>query len=101
MTDTQSLALFILVVFGILAALGDYITTAQGLSSGKVEGNPVARWLFSKIGQPLTAFFAIGGYIFTSILLSLVSVTLAFVFAGSVAGLEVFNTIRNYKLNKQ
>jgi hypothetical protein len=101
MSDAQSLAIFLLVVFGTIASLGDYITTSIGVSSGKwQEANPVAAWLQKKLGMALAAFLATALYIFTSILLLYVSTTLAFAFAGSVAGLEVFNTIRNYRLNK-
>lgn len=48
---------FFLIYGWMLAAIiGDYYTTVRGLAKGLVEANPLNRWLFKKIGQPLTVW---------------------------------------------
>lgn len=42
----------------VLAVMGDAYTTMIGLEHGFVEGNPIMKFLFSKIGQPLTVFLS-------------------------------------------
>jgi len=102
MTDHQSLIMFIL-SGGILAAgLGDYITTAIGLGKGLVEVNPINKFLFSKIGQPLTAFFEIALGIFTPIILAQAAgFKYGAAYAAALIALEGTMTVRNYLLIKK
>jgi hypothetical protein len=101
MTDAQQLALFILVGASLIAGLADYVTTAIGLGKGGQEMNPINRFLFKKIGQPLTAFIELTLMIFCPILLSTASPVAGFVTAAGFLALESFNAIRNYRLIKK
>jgi hypothetical protein len=94
---------FLLVVLGILACLGDGYTTMVGVTANKLsEANPVARWLFAKIGESLTIFLGGTLFVFTSVLLYgfIKPQWIGWVFAAGVTGLEIFNTVRNYLLDK-
>jgi hypothetical protein len=101
MTDGQQLALFILVGASLAAGLADYVTTAIGLGKGFKEINPINKFLFAKIGQPLTAFIELALMIFTPMLLSTFSPVAGFVSAIGFLALESFNAIRNYRLIKK
>lgn len=98
MTDTQSMILFILVSLGIVACIGDYITTQKGFDAGLTEGNPVARWLQKKIGMAQATFVSTAAFIFTSGLLAMLSAKVGIAFAASILGIETFNTVRNYRM---
>lgn len=100
MTD---LMFFALVVFGILAVLGDSITTMIGLGANKgfTEGNPIAAWMFKKIGQSLSCWLGGVTYVFTALGFYAVNHAAGAVFAGSVAAAETYFTIKNYLLLKK
>jgi hypothetical protein len=99
MTDKQSLIFFVIMGYGIVACLGDYITTLKGFDKGLVEANPVSRWLQAKLGYAPAAFAAIALYIVsTTLIAEFVNTTLGFVIAAGIAGLETVNTVRNYIL---
>ena len=101
MTDHQSLIMFILSGGVLATGLGDYITTAIGLGKGMVEVNPINKFLFSKIGQPLTAFFEIALGIFTPIIIAQqAGFAYGAVYAAGLIALEATMTIRNAKLLK-
>src|SRR5882757_290112 len=101
MSGTSQFALFILIFAGVLAGLGDAYYTFKGFSVNLVEGNPVARWLQKKLGNAFSTFVAIGAFILTASVMSVVSPTASFIFAGAITAVETFNTIRNYKLFKK
>lgn len=101
MSGCAQFGLFALISAGVVASLGDAYTTMLGFGVNLVEGNPVARWLQKKLGFALSAFVVIGAFVLTASFASVASPTGAFVFAGAVTGVEVFNTVRNYKLYKQ
>jgi Domain of unknown function (DUF5658) len=95
---------FLLVVLGILACLGDGYTTMNGISSGALqEANPVARWLFKKIGESLTIFLGSTLFIFSSVLIYgfVKPRWIGWAYTASLTGLEIFNTVRNYRLDKK
>ena len=95
---------FLLVILGILACLGDGYTTMMGITAGKLsESNPVARWLFSKIGESLTVFLGTTLFIFSSVLIYgfIKPQWIGWTYTGALTGLETFNTIRNYRLDKE
>lgn len=98
MSGSAQFGLFGLIFAGVLASLGDAYTTMLGFGVKLVEGNPIARWLQNKLGFGLSAFVVIGGFVLTAAFASVVSPTVAFVYAGAITGFEIFNTIRNYKL---
>lgn len=92
---------FVLVAYAIVASLGDAYYTFKGFSIGLVEANPVARWLQKKLGNALSAFVAISAFVWVAGLWLKFHPTGSFVFVATVAGVETFNTIRNYKLYTQ
>lgn len=105
MTDNMSgmsqFLLFALISAGVLAGLGDAYTTLKGFDVGLTEGNPVTRWMQKKLGFSLSAFVALGGFLLSAAILSVKTPTGAFVYAGAVTGVEIFNTVRNYLLYKK
>lgn len=101
MSGTAQFALFALIGAGVLAGLGDAYTTLKGFDVGMVEGNPVARYLQKKLGFSLSVFVALSAFVLTASIMSVKTPTGAFIFAGAITGLEVFNTVRNYLLYKK
>jgi hypothetical protein len=94
---------FLLVVLGILAVLGDGYTTMIGIAANKLsEANPVARYLFSKIGESLTVFLGGALFVFSSVLVYgfIKPQWIGWAYTSALVGLEIFNTIRNYLLDK-
>jgi hypothetical protein len=93
---------FLLVVLGILACLGDGYTTMVGIGSGKwQEANPVARWLFGKIGESLTVFLGTTVFIFGSVLIyGFMGHVEGWIFAAIITAIEIYNTVHNYWLDK-
>lgn len=105
MTSTPAgpwLALFALIAFGIVTIVGDGITTMVGLGAKKgfVEGNPLARWLFSKIGESLTVWLSAVVYALLAAFIGSKAWGPGMFFAGTVAVSEAFFTIKNYRLLK-
>jgi hypothetical protein len=100
---TPWLALFLLIGYGILACLGDSITTMIGLGANKgfIETNPIARWLFAKVGQSFAAFLSTAVYIFTALGIGTANWKAGMLYAGIVAAGETYFTIHNYLLLKK
>ena len=96
-----SFVLFGIACAGYGAIVADYILTVEGLAKGLIEANPISKWLFSKIGQPATAFvsacvFTVGIGVFATINLSY---GIAFTSAFTAAG--IINVVRDLvKLKK-
>jgi hypothetical protein len=99
MTNLQQVLLFAFIGTGLVAGIGDYITTSIGLGKGLVEGNPVSAWMQKKVGQAGAAFIALAGFIATSLLISKFTAVGSIVFAAGITALEAYMTIRNNKLN--
>lgn len=97
-TTLQSLVLFILIGTGIVACIADYITTVKGLAEGFKEANPINKFLFSKLGQPLTAFLEIAAFISVATLMAASSVEAAIGFAAAITVEEAIMAIRNARL---
>jgi hypothetical protein len=92
----------LLIAYGITASIGDVITTMIGISSGKVvEGNPIARWLFGKIGESATGWLGAVGYCFVSLGMAAWNYKAGLIVAGSVAVTETIMVIKNYLLLKK
>ena len=67
----MSVLTLVLIILGFIAALGDLYTTYKFLQVGVTEANPLAAWLFKKIGFigviPLKLFpFGLLGYVYHS-----------------------------------
>jgi len=98
MSGTAQFLFFALMGYTAIAAVVDAYYTQVGMLLGFTEANPINKFLFSKIGQPLTAFLEIGGFLVLNSIFSVYSAAGSFVVAGAIAGTETFMAIRNYKL---
>jgi hypothetical protein len=85
----------------LLTLLGDGYTTMIGLQHGFVEGNPLAKWLFKKIGQSFTLFLEGTVLLFAIGAISNYDLNAAYVFAGILTAGEAAMCVRNYKLLKK
>lgn len=96
-------AMFVLIAYGIAACVGDGITTMIGLGAKKgfVEGNPIAKWMFAKIGESLTCWLGAIVYCFTSLIFANINYKAGLVYAGSVAAAETYFAIHNYLMLKK
>lgn len=94
----SSLGLFILYGYTITAYLGDSYYTGIGLSKGLTEGNPINRWLFSKIGQALATFIEAVAITFIGLFIASHSYPAAYTYWGIVAAVETYMVWRNRKL---
>lgn len=96
-------ALFVLIVYGMLACLGDIITTMIGLTANKgfQEGNPLARWMFSKFGQSLSGWMTTVFFMLSAAGIASVNYKVGVVYAAAVAASETYFTLRNYFLLKK
>jgi hypothetical protein len=92
--------LFLFILYGLTmgACLGDCYYTGIGLSKGLVEGNPLNRWLFKKIGQALTTFIEMVAVTFIGGFIAAKSCPAAATFWGIIAVTETVMVIRNRKL---
>ena len=95
--------MFLLIGFGIVACVTDGITTMIGLGANKgfTEGNPIARWMFKKVGESFTVFLGAVAYTFTALIIGTHNWAAGMVYAGIVAAGEVYFTIHNYLLLKK
>jgi hypothetical protein len=106
MTSTPALPwllFFLLVGYGIAACIGDCITTMIGLGAKKgfVEGNPIARWMFAKVGESLTGWIGAVVYALLACVFANLNYRAGVFFAAAVAASETFFTIKNYRLLKK
>lgn len=81
----------------LVAIIGDYYTSMIGMQHGFVEGNPINRWLFSKISQPLTVFLEAAGICWAGAFLTDYGAHVAEIFFGGVAIAEGIRALLNYK----
>lgn len=97
------LAYFLTVAAGIGCVLGDGITTMIGLGANKgfIEQNPIARWMFKKMGQSFSIWLGGAVYLFTGLGFYTVNHAAGFVFTGSVAAAEAYFAVHNYLLLKR
>lgn len=97
------LALFGVLVLGLLAIIGDGITTMIGLGANKgfVEGNPIMRWLFSKVGQSFATWLSGAAYLFIGLLIGSKVWLAGMIYSGVVAAGEAYYAIKNYLLLKK
>lgn len=101
MTAAQTAILLLLTLGAIVTTLGDFYTTMIALQHGFTEMNPLNRWLFKKIGQPLTAFIELAAVLFlTAILAAKFSVHAAYAYAIGLTAVETVMCVRNYRLLK-
>lgn len=101
MTGLQAFVLFALTGLGLFACLADIYYTETGVKKGLVEGNPINKFLFSKLGVPFTGFLETAMFIFTAVIMGTkVNFLAGCLFAGAITALETFNALRNRKLVK-
>lgn len=94
---------FLLLAYGTAACIGDIVTTMIGLGANKgfKEGNPIARWMFSKFGESLTGWMTTVAYIFLGLFFVTKNYAAGMMYIGAVAASETFFTIKNYLLLKK
>lgn len=100
LTAAQAWVLFGLMGAAVVAVILDYISTVKGLAAGLKEGNPLMRWLFTKIGQPASAFVSVVVVLAVALPLSTWHAYPDMMFCGAVAGTEFLMFYRNSKLLK-
>ncbi len=95
--------LFLVIVYGIFACLGDIITTAIGLTAGKgfKEGNPIAAWMFKKMGQSFAGWLGGVGYLAACLFIGAANWEAGVVCAGLIGAAETYFAIHNYLLMKR
>ncbi len=100
-SDPQLALLLALSASSLLTLLGDGYTTMIALQHGFVEGNPIAKWLFKKIGQQATLFVEGVGLLFAIGAISNYDLNMAYMFAGIMTAGEGYMCVRNYRLLKK
>lgn len=100
-SDSQLALLVLLSATSLLTFLGDGYTTMVGLQHGFTEGNPLSRWLFKKIGQPLTLFVEAVAVLFAIGAVSNYDLNASYAFAGIITAGEAVMCVRNYLLLKK
>jgi hypothetical protein len=100
MTGMQQFYLFLVIGWFILAYLADVYTTETGLAHGFKEGNPLTRWLFSKIGPSATAFLVAGAVLLGVSISSVWAGAYSTYFGAVLAGSETIVALRNFILLK-
>jgi|SRR5208283_5706050 len=94
----ESLGLFLVYIYAVVAVLGDCWYTGEGIAKGDTEMSPWNRWLFKKIGQALTCFLEGAFVTFAGGAFAYYSMPTAYIFWGAVAIGETVMVIRNRKI---
>jgi len=87
----------------LLVQFADGYLTNLGLVHGFKEGNPVTRWLFSKLGTVRTNAIKIGAVPFLAILIPAVAGHIGYgaLLNGLLAGVTLPVVVKNVRLLKQ
>jgi hypothetical protein len=95
--------LFLLMSCGVVAIVADGITTMKGLGANKgfIEGNPIARWMFAKIGESLTVWLGGVLYLLAGLIIGTNNWAAGMVYCGLVTAAETYFAIHNYLLMKK
>jgi hypothetical protein len=96
-SDLQTFAVFGCAAAASVAILADTYTTMIGLQHGFVEGNPLMRWLFKKVGISFATFLVGGFVLIFGAFLTSYSVYGTDVYFGIIAAGEGFQAVRNYR----
>jgi hypothetical protein len=95
-TSEQTVFLAVLCFTTLLTVLGDAYTTMIGLEHGFVEGNPVMKFLFAKIGQSLSAFLSAVAVLGVGAVIAAHNLNAGYVYFGVVSVGEGVRTLLNY-----
>lgn len=83
----MALALFIQV--------GDYIITVKGITEyGAIESNPLNRWLFKKLGMPVTTFLEAGFVLALGCFFAIRDIRYGVLFTGLFSVAQAVNLVR-------
>lgn len=75
--------------------LGDYIVTAKAVTEfNAVEVNPLNRWLFKKLGMPVTTFIEAGFVLFLGCLIASKDISYGVTFVSIFSAVQGINLIR-------
>jgi hypothetical protein len=100
-SDPQLALLVVLSLTSVLTLMGDGYTTMIALQRGFVEGNPIAKWLFGKIGQQWTLLVESVALLFAIGAISNYNLNMAYTFASIFTAGEAYMCVRNYRLLKK
>jgi hypothetical protein len=95
-TAGQTVLLAALSFTSLVAVLGDAYTTMIGLQHGFVEGNPVMKFLFAKIGQSLSAFLSAVAVLGVGAVIAAHNLGAGYAFLAGVSVVEGIQVIRNF-----
>lgn len=92
------IALFVVLLLAALgASLADYYTTVVGLQHGGFEGNPLMRWLFSKVGESFAEWLSMVLILFVAGIIANFTIVGALVYSALIAGGEGTQAYLNYR----
>jgi hypothetical protein len=95
-TAGQTWALAGLCTSSLLTVLGDGYTTMIGVQHGFVEGNPIMKFLFSKIGQSLSIFLSAVAVLGIGAVIAAHNLDAGYMYLGIVFAGEGIMVVRNY-----
>ena len=88
-------------LFAAAAVVADGYTTAIGLQHGLVEGNPVMRWLFKKVGTAFSTFLVGGTVLIAGAFWTNFGAGPAELFYGGIGAGLAFQSFLNYRKLKK
>lgn len=96
-SDAQAFGVFGFAVAASLALLADAYTTMIGLQNGFVEGNPLMKWLFKKVGTSFATFLTGGSMLILGAFFASRTAVGGDVFFGVITAAEGFQALKNYR----
>lgn len=97
MSSAQAFMVFGSGAAATLALLADNYTTMIALQHGMVEGNPLIRWMFKKVGTSFTAFLCGGTILIAGAAMTNYGAAKAATFFGIIAVGEGIRALLNYR----
>jgi len=97
MSDLAALGVLGAAAFASVAILSDAYLTMKGLENGFVEGNPLMRWLFKKVGQSFAAFLSGGVVLIVGTALTNYGAAPAAAFFSVIGVCETVQALLNYR----
>jgi hypothetical protein len=96
-SDAQVGVVALLCLVTVLSLLADAYTTMIGLEHGMVEGNPIMKWLFKKVGLSFATFLSSAVVLFIGGFLSNFGLEYSDAYFGIVAAGEGIRALLNYR----
>jgi hypothetical protein len=96
-SDAQVGVVALLCLVTVLAILADAYTTMIGLEHGLVEGNPLMKWLFKKVGLSFATFISGAAVLFIGGFISSYGLQYSDIYFGIVSAGESVRALLNYR----